>query len=80
MNDRLYKETDVRVIDQRIGVGVGGWDTIVRLYHKPTGIVIEMPKLTRSQFYDRRLAFEMLEYALADEMIHERMKVNNEQT
>ena len=70
MNDQLYKDTDVRVIDQRIGMGVGGFDTVIRLYHKPTGILIEMPKLmrlgSRSQFYDRKLAFEMLEYALLE--------------
>jgi protein subunit release factor A len=66
---RLYEETDVRVIDQRIGVGVGGLNTVIRLYHKPTGILIEMPKLTRSQFKDRLLAFEMLEYALVSGMI-----------
>jgi protein subunit release factor A len=66
---RLHEETDVRVIDQRIGVGVGGLNTVIRLYHKPTGILIEMPKLTRSQFKDRLLAFEMLEYALVSGMI-----------
>lgn len=64
MNDQLYKDTDVRVIDQRIGVGVGGLNTVIRLYHKPTGILIEMPCLNRSQFYDRQLAFDMLEYGL----------------
>lgn len=64
MTDDLYKDTDVRVIDQRIGVGIGGWNTVVRLYHKPTGILIEMPNVTRGQFYDKKLAFEMLEYAL----------------
>jgi protein subunit release factor A len=69
--EQLYKDTDVRVIDQRIGMGIGGWDTVIRLYHKPTGILIEMPKLTRNQFNDRRIAFEMLEYALADKMMRE---------
>ncbi len=68
MNEQLYKDTDIRVIDQRIGVGIGGWNTVIRLYHKPTGILIEMPRLTRSQFYDRQLAFEMLEYALASDL------------
>ena len=63
---RLHQDTDVRVIDQRIGVGIGGLNTVIRLYHKPTGILIEMPKLTRSQFTDRGLAFEMLEYALCE--------------
>jgi protein subunit release factor A len=68
MNEQLYKDTDIRVIDQRIGVGIGGWNTVIRLCHKPTGILIEMPRLTRSQFYDRQLAFEMLEYALASDL------------
>ena len=64
MNEQLYQDTDVRVIDQRIGVGIGGLNTVIRLYHKPTGILIEMPRLTRSQYYDKVLAFEMLEYAI----------------
>lgn len=64
MNEQLYKDTDVRVIDQRIGMGIGGLNTVIRLYHKPTGILIEMPRLTRSQYYDKVLAFEMLEYAI----------------
>jgi protein subunit release factor A len=68
MNDQLYKETDVRVIDQRIGMGIGGWNTVVRLYHKPTGILIEMPRVTKGQYYDKKLAFEMLEYALASDL------------
>ena len=65
MTNDLYNDTDVRVIDQRIGMGVGGLNTVVRLYHKPTGILIEMPQITPSLFYDKKLAFEMLEYALA---------------
>jgi len=65
VNQQLYKDTDIRVIDQRIGVGIGGLNTVVRLYHKPTGILIEMPKVSNNQFYDKQLAFEMLEYALA---------------
>lgn len=64
MNEQLYQDTDIRVIDQRIGMGIGGLNTVIRLYHKPTGILIEMPRLTRSQYYDKMLAFEMLEYAL----------------
>ena len=43
MNEQLYQDTDIRVIDQRIGVGIGGLNTVIRLYHKPTGILIEMP-------------------------------------
>ena len=69
MNYDLYNDTDVRVIDQRIGMGVGGLDTVIRLYHRPTGIIIEMPRLTRNQFHDNRVAFEMLEYALADKEV-----------
>jgi protein subunit release factor A len=61
---QLYKDTDVRVIDQRIGMGIGGLNTVIRLYHKPTGILIEMPKLLRNDYYNKMLAFEMLEYAL----------------
>lgn len=72
MNDQLYQDTDIRVIDQRIGMGVGGLNTVIRLYHKPTGILIEMPRLHRSQYYDKKLAFEMLEYALASDLQIER--------
>ena len=64
MKDQLYKDTDVRVIDQRIGMGIGGLDTVIRLYHKPTGIVIEMPRVNSNQILDKELAFDMLEYAL----------------
>jgi len=64
MNEQLYQDTDIRVIDQRIGVGIGGLNTVIRLYHKPTGILIEMPRLTKSQYYDKVLAFEMLEYEI----------------
>ena len=77
MNYDLYNDTDVRVIDQRIGIGVGGLDTVIRLYHKPTGILIEMPRLTRSQFEDKRIAFEMLEYALADKEFVAEMESRN---
>ena len=54
------------MIDQRIGVGIGGLNTVVRLYHKPTGILIEMPQVMRNQFLDKKLAFEILEYALTE--------------
>ena len=64
--NKLYQDTDVRVIDQRIGVGIGGLNTVVRLYHKPTGILIEMPQVMRNQFLDKKLAFEILEYALSE--------------
>lgn len=64
IDEQLYKDTDVRVIDQRIGMGIGGLNTVVRLYHKPTGILIEMPKLFRSDYHNKTIAFEMLQYAL----------------
>lgn len=60
----LWQETDVRVIDQRIGMGIGGMNTVIRLYHKPSGIIIEVPRLTGSQHHDREIAFEMLTCAL----------------
>lgn len=60
----LWHETDVRVIDQRIGMGIGGMDTVIRLYHRPSGIIIEVPRLTSTQHYDRELAFDMLTAAL----------------
>lgn len=58
-------DIDIRVIDQRIGAGVGGHDTVIRVLHKPTGIIVEMPKLTGSQFKDRQAALDALEMALA---------------
>lgn len=60
------KDIDFRVIDQRIGVGIGGLDTVIRAYHKPTGLLVEVPRLSpRGQYYDRKIAIEMIEYALA---------------
>jgi len=66
MSDDIIKPEDVhiRVIDQRIGVGIGGYDTVIRLYHAPTGILIEVPRITSGTFYDRQIAMEMLETAL----------------
>ena len=58
------EEVDLRVIDQRIGVGIGGMDTVIRLYHKPSGILIEVPRVTGSQYHDREIAVQMLEAAL----------------
>ena len=58
------KDVDVRVIDQRIGMGIGGLDTVVRVLHKPTGILVEVPRVTRLMYYDRDLAFDMIESAL----------------
>jgi len=59
------RDVDTRVIDQRIGMGVGGLNTVIRLLHKPTGIIIEMPNLCRSQHRDRQAAMDALEMALS---------------
>lgn len=59
-----YEDVDIRVIDQRIGAGVGGLDTIIRVIHKPTGIIIEVPRLTSSQYYDREAAIDALKLML----------------
>jgi protein subunit release factor A len=71
------KDVHIRVIDQRIGMGIGGFVTVIRLYHIPTGILIEMPQVTRAQFYDRKLAMEMLEYALSEIEIDPEKETNN---
>ena len=66
------EDVDIRVIDQRIGMGVAGWDTVVRLYHKPTGIVIEMPKLSSGgQHKQYSVAMSMLEYGLTEVEVYE---------
>lgn len=64
----IWEEIDVRVLDQRIGAGVGGLDTIIRVWHKPTGIIVEIPRTSglRSQSAERQLAVEMIQYALAE--------------
>ena len=58
------KELHIRVIDQRIGMGVGGIDTVIRLYHIPTGILIEVPRVSSDQAHDLKIGMEMLEAAL----------------
>jgi protein subunit release factor A len=58
------RDVDIRVIDQRIGQGIGGLDTVIRVLHKPTGILVEVPKVTKSMYYDREVAFNMIESAL----------------
>lgn len=60
------EDVHIRVIDQRIGAGIGGMDTVIRAYHLPTGILLEVPPQGRSQYYDRQLAMDMLEYALSE--------------
>lgn len=53
-------DIDIRVIDQRIGMGIGGMDTVIRVLHKPSGIIIEMPRLTKGSYYDREAAIDGL--------------------
>ena len=40
------KDVDIRVIDQRIGQGIGGLDTVIRVLHKPRLDILvgEVPK------------------------------------
>lgn len=64
MTDEIWKDIDVRVIDQRIGAGIGGMDTVIRVAHRPTGILVEVPRVTRSQFYDCEVAIQMIEAAI----------------
>jgi hypothetical protein len=42
-DDAIWKDIHVRVVDQRIGQGVGGFDTIMRVEHIPSRIVVEIP-------------------------------------
>ena len=65
-----HEELDIRVIDQRIGVGVGGMDTVIRIYHKPTGLLVEVPRLTSSQYYDRQIGLDILELILTDSRVN----------
>lgn len=58
------KDIHIRVIDQRIGAGIGGMDTVIRAYHIPTGLLVEVPRITGSQYHDREIALQMLEAAL----------------
>ena len=58
------EDVHIRVIDQRIGMGIGGRDTVIRIFHKPSGIIVEVPRITSSQYYDREIAMQMLEAAL----------------
>tara|TARA_R110002051_G_scaffold325869_1_gene432690 strand:+ start:32698 stop:32925 length:228 start_codon:yes stop_codon:yes gene_type:complete len=58
------KDIHTRVIDQRIGMGIGGMDTVMRLIHIPTGILVEVPRVSSGQYYDREIAMQMIESAL----------------
>ena len=60
----VWKDVDVRVIDQRIGQGIGGMDTVIRMVHKPSGIIVEVPRVSNSQFTDREIAMQMIEAAV----------------
>ena len=61
------RDVDIRVIDQRIGMGIGGHDTVIRAYHKPTGLLVEVPRFSScGQYYDRKIAIEMLGFALLE--------------
>jgi len=72
MNDLVKPEdVNIRVIDQRIGMGIGGLNTVIRVYHIPTGILIEVPQITRMQHYDREIAIQMLETALTHPKIED---------
>lgn len=62
--DELWKDVDIRVIDQRIGAGIGGMDTVIRIHHRPSGIIVEVPRITSSQFYDREIALDMIAAAI----------------
>lgn len=66
MSDPLIKPEDlhIRVIDQRIGAGIGGLDTVIRVLHIPSGILVEVPRISGIQYYDREIAIQMLETAL----------------
>ena len=43
------KDLHIRVIDQRIGMGIGGMDTVIRILHIPTGILVEVPRVSVSE-------------------------------
>ena len=64
MDDDLWQDVDIRVIDQRISMGVRGMDTVIRVLHRPTGIIVEMPRVTNSQFNDRAVAMDMIATAI----------------
>lgn len=64
ITDDMRKDLDIRVIDQRIGAGIGGMDTVIRVLHKPSGIIVEVPRVTGSQFYDRAIALDMIAAAI----------------
>lgn len=64
--DNIWKDLDIRITDQCIGMGISGFDTILRMTHIPTGIVVEIPRQNRSQHKVREVAKEMIEYAISE--------------
>lgn len=64
------KDINIRVIDQRIGMGIGGMDTVIRALHVPSGILVEVPRVTSAQYSDREIAMQMLETALTHPKIN----------
>lgn len=62
----IWSDLDIRITDQRIGMGVGGRETIMRVQHVPTGIVVEIPQQRIGQHKVREVAKEMIEYALTE--------------
>lgn len=65
------KDINIRVIDQRIGMGIGGMDTVIRALHVPSGILVEVPRVTSAQYFDREIAMQMLEVALTHPKINQ---------
>ncbi len=41
--DFKLEDVDIHIIDQRIGMGIGGFNNRLRFYHKPTEILLELP-------------------------------------
>ena len=64
------KDIHLRVIDQRIGMGIGGMDTVIRALHIPSGVLVEVPRITNAQYSDREIAMQMLETALTHPKFH----------
>jgi len=60
-------DVDIRIIDQRIGIGIGGFDTVLRAYHRPTGVLVEVPtRLIGTNYRARGVALDMLRLALLE--------------
>lgn len=59
------EDVNIRVIDQRIGMGIGGMETVVRIYHIPTGLWVEVPPAFGVQYKACQIGMEMIEYAIS---------------